>query len=575
MSSKQKTELAAGRAQDVVLKSEEVLLLDVQEGPSRRIKGQGLLRGYWPLTVVLAIYWITVAAVVWHSVQLNQGYLNYPLDDTYIHMSMAKNASLHGVWGVTSEQFSSTTSSPLWTALLAAVYWIAGVGILAPLVLNLVFGSLIVVIAFRLMRQSGSDAAWTTVVLLALVFLSALPTLTFIGMEHTLHALVMLLFMLASAKVMSSAKSPTPRRVLGLAVLAVLLTSARYEGLFALAGVVVLLVLTRKWTAAAMVSVGGMLPVVFYGWWSTLHGSYILPNSVLLKGNTPHVTVAGIAQLLLWWAGLKGLVANPHLLLLLAASLAVLVMLSMRSTWDQKIFLNIIFVAVTLLHVEFIRGAGFYRYDGYLLIVGITILGASASDWATSFRRSVEAGMKPAVMAASALLALLILTPLTVRAAQALHEAARASHNVYEQQRQMALFLDRFYSGRSIAANDIGEITYLANIKLVDLYGLGTVEVARWKLAGNYTTAQIDALTRERGVDIAIVYDAWFTQYGGLPSSWHKVGEWAVQDSVILGGSEVSFYALRPAENIPLTRDLKAFASRLPPDVQQRGEYTK
>jgi hypothetical protein len=575
MSPKGKTGLAAGRAQDVVLKSEEIILLDVQEDGSKRIKDQGLLHRYWPLTVVLAVYWITVAALVGYSVRLNHGYFNYPLDDTYIHMSMAKNAVLHGVWGVTSEQFSSTTSSPLWTALLAAIYWIAGVGILAPLVLNLVFGSLIVVVAFRLLRRIGSEPAWTAVVLLALVFLSAMPTLTVVGMEHTLHGLVMLVFMLALAKVMSSAQAPAPRRVLWLAALAALLTSARYEGLFALAVVVVLLVFTRKWTAAALVSVGGMLPVVLYGWWSTLHGWYTLPNSVLLKGNTPHLTAVGIAQVLLWWAGLKGFVANPHLLLLVAASLLVLVVLLSRSTSDQRIFLNIIFVGITLLHVEFSRTAVFYRYDGYLLIVGITILGASATDWAASFRKSVQAGMKPAVLAASALLALMFLTPLAVRGAQALHETARASHNIFQQQRQMALFLDRFYSGRSVAANDIGEITYFANIKLVDLYGLGTLEVARLKLAGNYTTAQIDALTMQRGVDIAIVYDVWFGQYGGLPSSWHKIGEWAVQDSVILGASEVSFYALRPAESAPLTHDLKVFAPGLPPEVQQFGEYTK
>lgn len=575
MSPKRKTELAAGRAQDVVLKSEEILLLNVQEDGSKRNKGQGSLRTYWPLAVVLAIYWITVAALVGYSLRLNHGYFNYPLDDTYIHMSMAKNASLHGVWGVTSEQFSSTTSSPLWTALLAAIYWISGVGILAPLVLNLVFGSLIVVVAFRVLRRSGSEPAWTTVVLLALVFLSALPTLTFVAMEHTLHGLVMLVFMLASAQVMSSAQAPALPRVLWLATLAALLTSARYEGLFALAVVVVLLFVTRKWTAAALVSAGGMLPVVLYGWWSTLHGWYTLPNSVLLKGNTPHLTAAGIAQVLLWWAGLKGFVANPHLLLLVAASLLVLVALMTRSTWDQWVFLNIIFVAVTFLHMEFTRTAVFYRYDGYLLIVGITILGASASGWAASFRKSVKTGMKPAVLAASALLAIMFLTPIAVRAAQALHETARASHNIFEQQRQMALFLDRFFSGRTVAANDIGEITYFSNIKLVDLYGLGTLEVARLKLAGNYNTAQIDALTRQRGVDIAIVYDMWFGQYGGLPSSWHKAGEWAVQDSVILGDSAVSFYALRPAENAPLTHDLQVFASRLPPDVQQRGEYTK
>lgn len=338
-------------------------------------------------------------------------------------------------------------------------------------------------------------------------------------MEHTLHALVMLVFMLASAKVMSTAQAPSLRRVLWLAVMAALLTSARYEGLFALAVVVVLLIVTRKWTTAVLVSAAGLLPPALYGLWGRLHGWYPLPNSLLLKGNVPSLTSGGVVRLLLWRHGLTGFVANPHLLLLVAGSLLALVALLARSSTDERIFLNVIFVAVALLHLEFTATAVFYRYDTYLLVVGLTVLGATAGDWIASFRRSVDGGMRPAAVASAALLALVVVVPFAVRGAKALHETARASHNIFGQQYQMALFLDRYYSGRAVAANDIGAITYLTSIKLVDLYGLGTIEVARWKRAGNYTTAQIDALTMERGVDIAIAYDPWFEQYGGLSTT--------------------------------------------------------
>ena len=36
----------------------------------------------------------------------------YPLDDTYIHMAIAKNFADFNCWGIDKYKFSSTTSSP-------------------------------------------------------------------------------------------------------------------------------------------------------------------------------------------------------------------------------------------------------------------------------------------------------------------------------------------------------------------------------------------------------------------------------------------------------------------------------
>ena len=47
--------------------------------------------------------------------------LVYPLDDAYIHMAISKNLQQHGVWGVTRHQFSSTSSSILFTLLFSAM----------------------------------------------------------------------------------------------------------------------------------------------------------------------------------------------------------------------------------------------------------------------------------------------------------------------------------------------------------------------------------------------------------------------------------------------------------------------
>jgi hypothetical protein len=48
----------------------------------------------------------------------------------------------------------------------------------------------------------------------------------------------------------------------------------------------------------------------------------------------------------------------------------------------------------------------------------------------------------------------------------------QASRNIYEQQYQMGMFLKRCYPGKAVAVNDICAVSYLADVRLVDLLGL-------------------------------------------------------------------------------------------------------
>jgi hypothetical protein len=172
------------------------------------------------------------------------------------------------------------------------------------------------------------------------------------------------------------------------------------------------------------------------------------------------------------------------------------------------------------------------------------------------------------------LLILVIAIPFGSRTLGSLIKTPQATKNIYEQQYQMGTFLKQFYQGKIIAANDIGAITYLTDIQLVDLWGLGSIESARLKLQKQFTTLQIYDLTHQRDVKIAIVYDHWYEGVGGLPKQWVRVGQWSISNNVICGGDTVSLYAVDPSASRELMGNLRKFAIELPVDVKQYGKYT-
>ena len=269
---------------------------------------------------VVAVYLAVVIALVTAATARTGGTLVYPLDDTYVHMAIAKHTAVDGVWGVTSEHFTSASSSPLWTGLLAAVYALFGVSDVAPLALNVLIGIALLVSAYRLLIDAGMPAIAAVPWSLIVLFAGTVPTLTLIGMEHTLHALATLwLIVLAARRVAGSTAAPS----LGtLTVCAALATLTRYEGVFAVACVAIALAGARRWRDAASVAGAGALPIVAFGVWSISQGGFLLPNSVLLKGVMPPLTVTGIAQLLVFQPALTALAAAPHLASVLVAVLA-------------------------------------------------------------------------------------------------------------------------------------------------------------------------------------------------------------------------------------------------------------
>jgi hypothetical protein len=113
----------------------------------------------------------------------------------------------------------------------------------------------------------------------------------------------------------------------------------------------------------------------------------------------------------------------------------------------------------------------------------------------------------------------------------------------------------------------------MTRVRLLDLNGLGSIEVARMRLAGHYGTAEIRRLAAEQGVAVAVGYDEWYAKMGGVPPEWVRVGEWRILQNEVCEDDRVTWFATDPAAAQALAANLKAFSSELPRDVVQSGAY--
>jgi hypothetical protein len=523
---------------------------------------------HWPLIGSLAIFWLTMMVMLVLSLHLTSGRLIYPLDDTYIQMAMAKNSVLHGTWGVTRFGFSGSSSSPLWTLLIAGTYLLFGVNEIAPFVLSVLFGTIAVMVTYSVLNRHVTSRPAVFAACVLGIFLAPLPPVAFTGMEHALHAVLTLGLVWLAARALGSTERLPPRDIGLLALLAVLLTAVRYEGLFLALVLCVLLLLNRHLVATVVVGAAALVAPVAYGIWSVSKGWYFLPNSVLLKGSLPGLSAKGLVQTLLGYNAWANAGKSPHLLLLLIVAAFLLVLQTWKkSPWSTTSYALAIFIGTTLLHLNFALAGWFYRYDAYLVLTGLTAIAAAAWQFRPAFRPNLLASPR---RAAAALFLLLVFSPIGIRAARFLYTTPQATRNIYEQQYQMGLFLGKYYRDTPVAVNDIGAVSYLADTKMLDLVGLASMECARLKMKRDYSDEMVFGLAKQEGVKVALTYRDWFSS-----PTWTEVGQWRIAGNVACGRDNVAIYSVDSSATEELIRNLAAFAPELPADVEQSGLYTR
>ena len=546
-----------------------------------------LIQNYWPLTVAICVFILTIAISLMTELRLTEGHLVYALDDAYIHMAMAKNLAQHGIYGVTEYEFSSSSSSPLWTLFLTFGTLIFGVHEIIPFLLNFLLGLAFLIVLHTLLRRADVNPVTIAFVLLAIIYATPMPAMVFSGMEHLFHILLTIIYLWIFACIITAERNfPLSAECVLFFTFAAAMVLIRYESYALLVITGILFLLRRRWKMAAGLCFAGVLPLVTYQVISVAHGWSWLPNSVLIRtgisnagaGSDSEHSVILSSSLSHVYGVLSNFSSNLdaglHLVALIVLS-GTLLLISMNRTssyWTLRKVMVTVFILAAFAHLMFGHIGHFFRYEAYLIATGLFVSACIIPE-VTPLSMSKLTGKSKRTLLI--LVSVLALIPLTIRSKDSLELTPVACRNIFEQQYQMGMFLQRYYPDASVAVNDIGAVSYLTHIHLLDLVGLASIEVLRLKHVGDYNTEYIQQLCQKHGVRIAIAYDSWLERIAIRENSlpWTKVGEWMISDNVVCSDDVVSFYAVQPSETEILVKNLQNYFSVLPEHVKQIGQY--
>lgn len=542
----------------------------------------------YPVIATILLLAVLLAVACRQILGQTGGHFCYPLDDTFIHMAMAKNFALHGIWGINAQEFSSASSSPLYTLILAAFFKAGINSIWMPFFINVCFAFLLIYMTDLLLQRFYIPAQVRCISLLSLVILVPIPVMVASGMEHMLHAFLAVWMLYLSVTLLQT-ESASRRQILLLALISGLAIMARFESLFLLAGIILAGIYNRRWLQTGTLLVLSLIPLIIFGYISVQHGGYFLPNSVLLKASKltggPSQLMSSLQEIIVYKLlygnnTMVNIFTNKYypegssslsgttvvrLLLIIPALVLLLKPDSKNADTISKVKqLACIALVNTFLHMALAAVGWLFRYEAYLIAIDTTIVSILLYYYIRQLRNSART-YSLLEKAAGAFLVLLICAPLPLRALGAFHNLPAAARNIFEQQYQMGSFLKTSYHNTAVAANDVGAVSYLSDNKILDLWGLGNNTVAAGKLHGQYSPQFLQSFADNEKVKIAVVYDTWFD--ASLLQHWKKVASWKIENNVICGGDEVFFYAVDHAEADALHSKLAAYKPLLPPTV--------
>ncbi|MFH1049580.1 MAG: hypothetical protein V1779_01475 [bacterium] len=510
--------------------------------------------------IIYAIFLIAFSIQFIVSLLINNWHFSYALDDPYIHLAMAKNLTENGIWGPTLYEFASTSSSPLYT-LIISFFFLTGLKFtFISLLVNLVSVAFLLFFINKIMIKKGFNNKTIVFISLLIVVFAPAVALTLTGMEHLLHSAFILLLIYFSLEIVSKNQSNKFLFLFGL--ISLIATSLRFETLFVVLAISIILLIKKKFKPLFMIVLGGVLPVIILGLISILNSSYFLPNTLLTKGHYPVFTFPELLGQASQWIIIS--FRHPHILsCFVLLSLNIILPNKENRNLDNNWFtISIIGIVSLILHLTFARIGWFYRYEAYLVVLSLFSISPILNRM---FEKNT--GFVSVLKNNKLLVTILIISliPLTHRLISSVYKSSLAPKNIYEQQIKLAEFLNE-YQYHSVVLNDIGAACYYNNLQLVDMAGLANKEIIEAIKSGEYNTSFITDFTSRKNSRIAVIHED-IVDFK-LPDNWKKAAYWKIKNNVVCYKDKIYFYSLKLSEHNRLLNNLKENSRRLPKDMK-------
>lgn len=510
----------------------------------------------------LIIFNFCILTVIYFLMQKTGGKYIYPLDDTYIHMSISKTLAQSGTWGINKDVFASASSSPLFTVMLASLFLLFGINDNIPLVLNIVLINVFFVASFYFFKKVSKIYNISYILFFCFTNIFALLYVQVLsGMEHVLHILISFFAFALFYLILSN--SQTPKRLILPFLLAVFCSVLiRFESLFFILPMSFVLLFFRRWQLSIYLLISAVLPILLFGIYSISHGGYFIPNSLIVKSGA-QVSMDLTEKLNLYFDKLVALVKYREFSFIILATLVVFTvrMLKYGKTVElRKIPLIFVSISAIILHVLFANFGWFFRYEAYLFVL---LLFSVILYLLQIPSRKVLLGYT---------LISLYLFHFTYgnRIIYSIEYIRWAGKNVYEQQYLNAQILRKFFNDKKVILGDLGAISYFTDCKVLDLVGLGTNEVAMQRFTNKYNALQL-IKENSNEYDFLIMPYGWFSRVDyKRETTWIKVADFEISNNVYCYSNKIEIYA----NNILMAKKLRSSIIQLRLSIPSDVRYT-